>query len=464
MNIKIKNIIYPLLTIQLLSPQLLSSKILTISPSGQYKSLSAAIKSAQNGDHIIIEKGTYKEFDIVIDKKITIEGRNNPVLDAIIVNKDFPSSFSKSIMIIKKDSVSISGITFKNTPVSFIKEYSAILLDSVRNCSVYKNKFYNNFFAIYNSHSLNCYIANNLIIGRSSGTETNSGNGIHLWYSKNINIISNEISHHRDGLYLEFVEDAHILNNISRNNLRYGLHFMFSHRCKYESNQFISNSGGVAVMYTKNVEMLKNKFLQNWGKASYGLLIKDITDSRIEKNIFKSNSIGMQIENSSRNKVNYNDLLDNGWAVKINTNSMDNTFSLNNFIGNTFDISTHGKQNHNIFKENYWSEYSGYDLNKDGYGDVPYRPVKLFSMIIQQNSSALILLKSIFIYLLDIVEQIIPALTPESLIDARPLMKSKKNVANTTSYNNSATVCEKQHNIMLISSYAITKKKGFNRI
>ena len=39
-----------------------------------------------------------------------------------------------------------------------------------------------------------------------------------------------------------------------------------------------------------------------------------------------------------------------------------------------------------MFDKNYWSNYTGYDLDKNGIGDVPYRPVKLFSYIVNQNS------------------------------------------------------------------------------
>jgi len=38
----------------------------------------------------------------------------------------------------------------------------------------------------------------------------------------------------------------------------------------------------------------------------------------------------------------------------------------------------------NTFNHNYWDKYDGYDLNKDRTGDVPYRPVSLFSMIAEK--------------------------------------------------------------------------------
>ena len=75
------------------------------------------------------------------------------------------------------------------------------------------------------------------------------------------------------------LEDSEIRGNVSEGNLRYGLHFMYSDNCIYEENTFRRNGSGVAVMYTKGVQMIGNRFEDNWGPSSYGLLLKEIYDS-----------------------------------------------------------------------------------------------------------------------------------------------------------------------------------------
>lgn len=176
-------------------------------------------------------------------------------------------------------------------------------------------------------------------------------------------------------------------------------------------------------MFTKNVEMTDNTFKHNWGGASYGILLKDITDSKIYKNSFYKNSSGIYIEGSNRVEIKHNSFLENGWAIRLMANSMDNVFEKNNFIGNSFDVATNSTRNYNKFKNNYWSEYSGYDLDKNGIGDVPYRPVKLYSLIVEKNRPTLVLLRSLFVGILDSAEKIFPVLTPETLIDNFPSMK-----------------------------------------
>jgi nitrous oxidase accessory protein len=313
-------------------------------------------------------------------------------------------------------------LVIKNSGISYLEENAGIRLKKVSGCIISNNKFINNFFAIYVAQSFNCTIENNFIKGQKK-RETNSGNGIHLWYCKNITIKNNNISNHRDGIYFEFVRDGIIIKNISKNNLRYGLHFMFSDSCEYRENTFENNGAGVAVMYTKNVLMEKNIFKHNWGAATYGILLKDISDSEIIKNRFEENSTGIYIEGCNRIKITQNNFTKNGWAIKLMANSMDNSFVDNNFAANSFDVSTNSMQNFNTFETNYWAEYSGYDLDKDGFGDIPFRPVTMFSMIVESHPTALILLNSIFIKILDIAEKVIPALTPNALIDTKPRMQ-----------------------------------------
>ena len=79
---------------------------------------------------------------------------------------------------------------------------------------------------------------------------------------------------------------------------------------------------------------------------------------------------------------------------------------INNFLGNSFDVATNGTLV-SSFSYNYWDKYEGYDLNKNNVGDVPYHPVSLFSMIVAENPSAMILFRSVMATLLDKIEKII---------------------------------------------------------
>jgi nitrous oxidase accessory protein len=143
----------------------------------------------------------------------------------------------------------------------------------------------------------------------------------------------------------------------------------------------------------------------------------------VEENRFYQNTIGMYLESCNRVIVRRNDFVDNGWGIKIFASSLDNTFTHNNFIGNSFQVATNSRNNFSRFIENYWSNYSGYDLDHDGWGDVPFRPVSLFSIVVEKNPPTLVLMRSLLVDLLNLAERIIPTLTPETLVDEKPSME-----------------------------------------
>lgn len=401
-----------LIVLLLFSARPALAQTLTVSPDGPITRLTDALADAEPGATILVKAGIYEEPPIVVTQAVTIQGEEGAVLDG---------ASEHQILTIQADSVTVRGLTFQNVGTSFVEDRAALKVDEGQHCTIEHNRFEDTFFAIYLAKSAHCRIAHNTIIGRKT-TESRSANGIHLWYSRYVTIAHNTIRGHRDGIYLEFVEDSEVVDNVSEHNMRYGLHFMFSDRCNYRRNLLRSNDAGVAVMYTKHVEMTANRFEDNWGSAAYGLLLKDITDSRIADNLFLRNTMGIHAEGSNRMVVTNNTFRENGWALKLMANSEDNTFSGNAFLANTFDVATNSRKNYSTFSQNYWDSYQGYDLNRDGYGDVPYRPVRLFSLIVEHNEPALILMRSLFVDLLDVAERIVPALTPETLIDNQPLM------------------------------------------
>ena len=171
---------------------------------------------------------------------------------------------------------------------------------------------------------------------------------------------------------------------MSEGNRRYGLHFMFSDSCRYERNTFRANGAGVAVMYSKVIVMDGNAFLGADGSTGYGLLLKDITDGSISGNRFEDNSTGIFLEGASRLEIRDNDFRRNGWAVRLHgrtPRTADSAAII--FAGNAFDVSTNSRTLRSDFEGNWWDAYRGYDLDRDGAGDVPFRPVRLFALVVE---------------------------------------------------------------------------------
>jgi len=374
--------------------------------------VAAAVARAHDGDVIRVEHGTYAEPMIVVDKQLTLLGDGWPVLDGQAAHQ---------IMSITADDVTVRGFVFRNVGTSFVEDRAALKVTKARGCVITDNRIERAFFGIFLAAANDCRITNNVISG-TGATEASAGNGIHLWTSNRIHIAGNRISGQRDGIYLEFAHESEILGNTSEHNLRYGLHFMYSDDCRYVDNVFRANSAGVAVMMTKRVTMTGNRFESNWGSASYGLLLKEVYDVRLEGNQFIRNTVGLLADGANRIDAEHNEFRRNGWALKLLASTDEGHFRANNFIGNTFDVATNNRESTNDLAGNYWDAYRGYDLDHNGVGDVPFHPVRLFSLLVQTNESSLVLLRSVFVSLLDAAERAIPTLTPQALVDRSPMM------------------------------------------
>lgn len=386
------------------------ASVLRVGPGEPYSKIGIALQQAKPGDSIYIFAGMYKEGNLVVNKPLTIIGKGWPVLDGQLLHE---------VLSITSSNVTIKGLKIQNSGRNAMNDPSAIKVYDAKNVTIEHNIFLNNFFGIALQYSKHCIIKNNVLIATQK-QEHQSGNGIHCWKSDSLQIIGNSITGHRDGIYFEFVTQSIIWRNIAKNNLRYGLHFMFSNNNSYITNYFKNNGAGVAVMFTRQVTMINNTFEENWGDAAYGILFKEISDCYLSGNKFFRNTTGIFFDGSNRIVAEHNIFKANGWAMRMQSNCVDNTIARNNFLGNTFDVTTNGTLNLNHFIQNYWDKYEGYDLNKDKTGDVPFHPLSLYAVIIEKNPPAMLLYRSFIITLLDKSEKVMPSLTPENFVDNEP--------------------------------------------
>ncbi|MFN3471790.1 MAG: NosD domain-containing protein, partial [Aquificaceae bacterium] len=232
---------------------------LTVCPTCELKDIQSAVDLAKPGERIVVKAGTYKG-PLLITKSLEIVGENEPVIDG---------EGKHQVITVVADGVRVEGLVIKNSGMSYTEDVAGLKVKNSKDCVIRKNKFVNNFFALYLEGVKGCKVENNSIIGFAK-TEGSSGNGIHAWNSEDLYIKKNYVKGHRDGIYFEFVKGSTIEENVSEGNLRYGLHFMFSNDNTFRRNRFYRNGAGVAVMYSKEVLIEENIFEKNSGPASYG--------------------------------------------------------------------------------------------------------------------------------------------------------------------------------------------------
>jgi len=395
-----------------LAPAALSAAELQIGAGQKFATLRSALAAAHAGDTLTVHGGVYREGPLVIDKPLTLVGLDHPQLDGASTDE---------ILTITAPHVTVRGFDLSHGGTGNLTDVAGIKVANTHHVTLEHNRISDCSFGIHFSKTQDGVIRDNEIHGFPARAESN-GNGIHAWSCERITIANNHVTGHRDGIYLEFTTDSAIARNVVESNLRYGLHFMFSHRNAYRENSFLSNGAGVAVMYSHHVKMEANHFSRSWGSAAYGLLLKDMDDSQIVGNTFDHNSTAVCMQNSNRMTFERNEFRENGWALQVQSSCTDNAFAGNNFIGNSFDLATNGQLDLNRFDNNYWDKAESYDLNRDGIADTPYRPVSLFAMLVNRMPTAVLLLRSPLAHFLDQAERIIPSLTPDRLIDLKPAM------------------------------------------
>jgi nitrous oxidase accessory protein len=392
----------------------ISARELHVGDGHPFKTLQMAIDAADADDAILVHGGRHAGGGFLLNKAVRLIGMGDPILDG---------EFQREVLTITASRAEVRGFTIRSGGRSSTSDLSGVRVESASHVTVADNRVENCNFGITLSRANHCTVRGNTVEGRPD-VEQNSGNGIHLWNCVAARVEGNTVKGHRDGIYLEFASQSSVESNVVEHNTRYGLHFMFSHGNTYRANRFERNGAGVAVMYSREVAMLDNTFAYSWGASAYGLLLKDITDSQIRGNTFHRNSTAIYAQGASRVTFERNLLRENGWALRILASGEDNVIAANSFIGNSFDVGTNGQLSKHCFDRNYWDRYEGYDLDRDGFGDVPFRPVGLFAILVERSPSSIVLVRSFMAQLLDRAEKAFPSVTPDNIVDTSPVWRA----------------------------------------
>ncbi len=389
----------------------LGARVCVVAPGDR---IGEALAKTADCDTVLVKAGTYREGVLHIDRPVVLLGEGRPVIDG---------EGAGDVIIVAASHVTVRGFVVRGTRVSDMNDNAGITCVSASYLTIQDNLLEGCFFGIHLSSVSQALVSGNTLKGDPTTPENRRANGIHLWKCDKVDVLHNRVHDHRDGIYFEFVTDSRVSENESHHNARYGLHFMFSHRDAYTHNHFHDNGAGVAVMFTHEVVMTDNRFERNRGASAYGLLLKEINDATIERNVFADNTVGLFVDGCNRAQLRDNRFQGNGWAVKLFANSTATTFSSNTFTSNTFDMSTNGDLVLSTLSGNHWDRYRGYDLDHDGKGDVPHHPMSMFALVTERMPFAMVLSRSLMVNLLDQGERIVPTLTPAALEDKTPLMR-----------------------------------------
>ncbi len=394
------------------------SKVLEAGPGRQFSNPGDALASAADGDTIIVHGGLYPG-NFNLNKSVVLIGENDPVFDG--KNKG-------TIVTVEAPNVVITGFTIQNSGILLDKEDAGILVTS-SNVRIQNNHLKGVLFGIYLRKADEAVVRNNIVEGKNKLDIPRRGDLFRGWYIKNLTLENNTFTYGRD-VILWFSHDAVISGN-NMSGARYGLHFMYNKNCKIIKNTLKDNSVGMYIMYSRELIIENNLVANNRGPSGFGVGFKDLDNVELNRNVIADNRVGIFVDNSPREVDTYirytgNVIAYNEAGLEEQTSLLNSYFRGNSFIENytQTQLSSSQDADNDYWSGNYWSDYSGYDKNMDGKGEIPYKSAELVENLVAENPNMQIFLYSPAINALNYAAQAFPILQPSyRLIDKSPETK-----------------------------------------
>lgn len=376
------------------------------------ESINSAIRQARAGDTVQVRAGTYRER-ILIDKAIRLEGVGKPTISA---------GYQGDVIRVQAKGVSIRGLIVRDSGTDLGAQNAGIYVTpgsdgiSISNCDLVTN-----LFGIWLENSRDAVLRGNLVTGRRDLMSQMRGNGIQVYNADDTQVLDNTISYVRDGIYVDYSRRATFKGN-RVHHVRYGTHYMNTHNSIWEGNTVHQSRGGLALMEVRNLTVRNNVA---WGNEDHGIMLRTIQDSIIENNIVSGNGRGFFIYDAEFNTLRGNLVIGNQTGVHLTAGSSNNAVDGNDFINNAEQVKFVASKDVEWGRSqgNYWSNYSGWDQDNDGRGDVLYQANDVVDRLHWQYPLLKLLLNSPAVQTLRFVSRQFPLLRAPSVVDKHPRMQ-----------------------------------------
>ncbi len=285
------------------------------------------------------------------------------------------------------------------------------------------------YFGLVGEKSWRMTLVGNEIVGDPSVAIGLRGDAVRLWETRDSLVANNRITDSRD-LLVWYAPDNRIVNNeVSRG--RYGTHFMYCDGGVVEDNRYRDNTVGVFVMYSRNVQVRGNLMAGAATASGMGLGVKESGNLSVKNNRFVGDHAGLYLDNSPFRSYDCNRVEGNLFAlcqtgVVFHSSPVRNRFAENSFRANQDQVQVEGRGNalETTWRGNAFDDYQGYDLDGDGYGDVPYESCSLSNQMIGRFPELAYFRGTPALGLLEAISYIFPLFQPEPIfVDPQPRMK-----------------------------------------
>ena len=374
--------------------------------------LAAAIAAARPGDVLKLSVGSY-DGPVNIDRPLTIEGAPGAVIDG--------HGKGRTIEVTSPD-VAIKGLSLRGSGMSLETMDAAIFLtkDAAR-ARIEKNDIENNLVGVYIHGAPDAIVRNNTLVGRVLPHLNESGNGVYLWNAPGSQVIENDISGGRDGIFTE-TSCRNVFHGNRIHGVRFAIHYMYTNSSEVTDNVSSGNHAGFVIMFSDGLKITGNV---SEGDRDQGLLLNFANGSLVKDNAVRGATKCVFIYNANKNRLQANWFEGCKIGVHFTAGSERNEITGNAFINNETQVMYVGTRSLDWSvgrRGNYWSDNPAFDLNGDGIADAAYRPNSIMDQVVWRYPAAKLLLNSPATQVVRWAQSAFPAIHPGGVIDSAPLM------------------------------------------
>ncbi|MCW5690838.1 MAG: nitrous oxide reductase family maturation protein NosD [Pseudolabrys sp.] len=373
--------------------------------------LRAAIAAAAAGDVLQLEAGVH-DGPVLIDKPLILEGRPGAVVDG--------GSRGRTIEVVAPG-VTIRGLGVRGSGIGHEMDAGIYLEQSATGAKVLDNTISGNLVGVYVHGAAGAIVRGNTIVGRSDLRLNDRGNGVYVWNAPGAQVIDNDISGGRDGIFTN-TSRRNVFRGNRMHDVRFAVHYMYTNDSEVSDNVSVGNHAGYVIMFSDRLKIHGNISRDD---RDHGLLLNYANDSHIDNNVVSGSQKCVFIYNANKNDLTANRFENCAIGIHFTAGSERNAVSGNAFINNQTQVKYVGTRSIDWSvkgRGNYWSDNPAFDLNGDGIADAAYRPNDLVDRVVWAYGAAKLLLNSPVVEVLRWAQSQFPALHPGGVVDSAPLM------------------------------------------